>query len=128
MPPRSQWTLERLERACRKEFAKRASLKVGALGANVAEVEWEDNGRIEVKVDDLFAGRASGTLHEMVHTILERELLPFAEYVKDRKGDPVRDLAELAIDVWVAALVQRIMMSKRRTAWWRAKIRRKTVK
>lgn len=118
MPPR-QWTLVRLERACRKALIERGRVKFGPL-TNSAEVEWEDGGPIRAKVDRLTISEIAGVVHELIHPLLEKEMAPFAEYRRNPKtGEWEEDLGELAMNAWEEALLKFISSHRRRKAWWR---------
>lgn len=122
------WTLVRLERACRSAFMERGRLKMKPL-ANAAEVEWTDNGLIKTQIDPLVVSHIAGLVHELSHTILEREMAPFAEYWRNpATGRTEEDLGELAMNAWEDALLKFISTNKRRKEWWRKAINGKTKK
>lgn len=123
-----QWTLVRLERACRKAFMERGRLKMKALH-NAAEVEWTDNGLIHAKVDPLVISHIAGVVHEVSHIVLEKELSCFAEYWKNpATGRIEEDLGEIAMNAWEEALLKHISSHKGRKAWWRRAIQSKLPK
>ena len=125
MPAKRLWTLVRLERACRKAFIERGSLKFKAL-ADSARVEWEENGPIKAEVDPLTVSHIAGVLHEITHPVLQKEMAPFADYRRDpNTGKWEEDLGELAMNAWEEALLKFISSHKRRKAWWRAAIQGK---
>ena len=120
MPP--LWTLERLERACRKALVERGRVRLKALESVSAQVEWTDGGLIKADVDPLTVSHIAGVVHELMHPILEKEMEVFVEYTKDGRGEWRDDLGELAFNAWERALVNLITTSKRRKRWWRSAI------
>lgn len=125
MPPR-QWTLVRLERACRKALVERGRLRFKPL-TNSAQVEWEDDGPINADVDPLTISHIAGVVHELIHPLLEKEMACFAEYRRTKNGVE-EDLGELAMNAWEEALLKFISSHRRRKAWWRAAIQSKLTK
>ena len=124
----AQWTLVRLERACRKAFIERGRLKMKPLN-NAAQVEWTDNGPIKAEIDPLVISHISGVVHEVAHTILEKEMACFAEYWRNpATGKLEEDLGELAMNAWEDALLKFISSHRRRKAWWRQAINGKLPK
>ena len=128
MPPTPQWTLVRLERACRKAFVERGRLKLKALPIS-AQVEWTDGGLIKADIDPLTVSHIGGILHEFVHPILEQEMACFAEYRRNTEtGKWEEDLGELAMNAWEEALLKFISSHRRRKEWWRKAIQAKLQK
>jgi hypothetical protein len=128
MPHAPQWTLVKLERACRKAFTERGRLKMKPLH-NAAEVEWTDNGLIHAKIDPLVISHIAGVVHEVSHIVLEKELACFAEYWKNPStGRIEEDLGEIAMNAWEEALLKHISSHRGRRAWWRNAIRSKLTK
>lgn len=128
MPPAKQWTLVRLERACRKAFIERGRLKFKPLPVS-AQVEWTDNGPIKAEVDTLTVSQIGGILHEFVHPILEQEIACFADYRRNAEtGKWEEDLGELAMNAWEEALLKFISTHRRRKEWWRKAIQAKLPK
>lgn len=122
MPPR-QWTLVRLERACRKALVERGRVKFMPLAVS-ARVEWEDGGPIKADVDRLTVSEIAGVVHELIHPLLEKEMACFAEYWRNpTTGQVEEDLGELAMNAWEEALLKFISSHRRRKAWWRAAIK-----
>lgn len=121
---RKPWTLASLERACRKVFVERTRLKFKAMPVAAAEASWVGDGPVQTALDPFSVSHLAGVLHELLHIVLEQELEPFAEYGPRMKREP----AEIAIDAWEAALVNEVLASPRRKAWWRAAIRGKLPK
>jgi hypothetical protein len=110
---RSPWTLDSLERACRKALMDRTSVRLKAMPmSRSADVSWvEPDGRARVRVDHHEVGLRTGTLHELLHVVLNGALDGFDE-----------DMAEEAVCAIEARMNTRISMSKRRVAWWRKAI------
>ena len=106
------WTLERLERACRKALVERARLREVPLTHTFqADVTWVGNEKMRVRVDKHTCALIDGAVHEMLHDVLETDLAPFAT-----------DAEEVLISGMEAALSLRIKNSRRRLAWWRSAI------
>ena len=105
------WTFETLERALRLALMGRARLRQAVLPQNAAEVEWSEGTKARITLDNFSVGHLRGTLHELMHVILDDDLRPF--------GDA---LAEDAIEAWEESLADRIMGSPRRKLWWRRSI------
>ena len=127
MSDQRPWTLVSLERACRKAFTERGRLKFKPLSIS-AQVEWTDNGPIKAEIDPLTVSYIAGLLHELSHTVLEKELAQFAEYRRNAHGEWEEDLGELAMNAWEEALLKFISSHKRRKEWWRKAISRKLAK
>lgn len=124
-----QWTLVRLERACRKALMERGHLKFRALTNASASVEWTDDGPIRASVDPLTVSHIGGVVHELVHPILAKEMACFADYWKNPlTGLVEEDLGELAMNAWEEALLRYISTHKRRKEWWRKAINGKVRK
>lgn len=117
MPPADPWTPDTLEAALRRTLTERARIKVRKLGSNSAEVEWTDNGLAHITLDKLSVGQLRGTIHELMHVVLEPALIGF--------GD---EMQEEAIEAWEEMMSDRIMASPRRKSWWRAAIQGKLPK
>ena len=113
MPARPPWTLDALERACRKVLMERSSLKLRPLPpSRSAQCEWlEPGGHAKMVVDPQQIGLLTGTIHELLHVALHETLVAFDDNV-----------AEEIISALEAVLVDRISLSKRRVAWWRKAI------
>jgi len=105
------WTLESLERELRAALTDRARLRQAPLPSNAAEVEWTEGLKARITLDSFSVGHLRGTLHELMHVVLDSHLSPFAD-----------ELAESAIESWEEALSDRIMGSPRRKSWWRKAI------
>lgn len=125
---RKPWTLESIEQACRKEFVSRGKLDLSPVRAGEATAEWEGGGPIHVIVDRLTVSEVNGAVHEVMHRVLERELSPFVDYTRDRKGQAVADAQEVMLVALEEAIAKRIRSSERRKAWWRKAIRQRTRK
>jgi hypothetical protein len=112
MTPRP-WTLDALERACRKVLVERSSLRLKALPlSRSADCEWvEPGGHARMRVDPHQTGLLTGVVHELLHVALSETLAAFDE-----------DLSEEIICALEVRLTTRISLSKRRVAWWRKAI------
>lgn len=110
---RPPWTLDSLERACRKVLMERSSLRLKALPiSRSADCEWvEPDGHAKMRVDPHEVGLRTGTVHELLHVALNETLAAFDEH-----------LAEEVVCAFEARLNARISNSKRRVAWWRRAI------
>ena len=109
---RPAWSLERLERACRKELLSRARLKLTELPmGKVADVTWTGEGVRKIRMDHHNDGLRPATLHELLHSVLDDSLVGFDELCSE---EIVRGLERL--------LDQRICKSMRRLEWWRKNI------
>lgn len=125
MPAKKPWTLASIERACRKVFVERTRLKLrGVPGCASAMASWVGDGTVTLTIDNFQVSQISGVIHELLHVVLEEEMEPFEEYGAKMKREP----AELSIDAWETALVNEILASPRRKAWWRRAIRGKLPK
>ena len=104
------WTLDSLERGCRKAVAQRSSIKIAALPVGYdADVEGAGSGgRLRMRHDLHKGGLIETAVHEAVHDVLSDVLTCFDEA-----------LEEAVVTALEADLVRRIMNSKRRLAWWR---------
>lgn len=113
------WTLDSLERALRTALVSRTSLRQKELPVSrSAEVEWtEPRGRVRVGVDHHEVTIRAGTLHELLHVVLDKELEPFDEA-----------LSEAVVLAFEEAIDRRISLSTRRKAWWRKAINGKLPK
>lgn len=107
------WTLDAIERACRKVLTERSSLKLKALPlSRSADCEWvEPGGHAKMRVDPHEVGLRTGTIHELIHVALNESLAGFDD-----------DMAEEIICAFEVRLNTRISLSKRRVAWWRKAI------
>ena len=119
MTARAPWTLDALERACRKVLLERSSLKLKALPlSRSADCEWvEPDGHARMRVDPHEVGLRTGVVHELLHVALNETLIAFDE-----------DMAEEIICAFEARLNKRISTSKRRVAWWRTAVSSKLKK
>ena len=108
------WTFDSLERALRKALRRRATIRLRELPAASATVEWTDGGPIRAEVDPLSVGHLAGTLHELMHPVLQDELESFS--------DAPRELAEIALEAWESTLAERILANSRKKLWWRRAI------
>lgn len=117
--PQRPWTLDALERACRRVLIERSSLKLKALPlSRSADCEWvEPGGHARMRVDPHEVGLRTGVVHELLHVALNETLERFDE-----------DMAEEIICAFELRLNKRIALSKRRVAWWRAAINGKLPK
>jgi hypothetical protein len=118
-----KWTLDSLERACRKLLVTRTSIAIKELrGIDSAGAEWEPGGKVRTTVDGFSVSMIHGVVHELLHVVLEEELRPFEEYGRDSRGQVIREPAELAIGAWEEAIAKLILNSRRRRTWWRTAI------
>lgn len=85
---------------------------------------WVGDGNVSIVIDNFSVSQISGIIHELLHVVLETELAPFEEYGPRMKREP----AELSIDAWELALVNEILASPKRRAWWRRAIKSKLPK
>ena len=109
------WTHAKLETALRQALLARTSVRLAELPHDrSADVEWTPQGRTRVRVDHFDVGIRPGVLHELLHTVLDRELSNF-----DKK------LSEKIIETFEDEMNARILQSKRRLAWWRREIERR---
>jgi hypothetical protein len=122
---RRGWTLENIEMACRKEFVSRSVVRVKPLKGIVASAEWESGGPTRVIIDRLLVSELAGTLHEVLHRLLEKELSPFVDYTLAPDGTKRRDAQEVMIDALEEEILLRIRSSERRKAWWRNAIHKR---
>lgn len=122
---RRGWTIENIERACRKDFIERTVVRTGELKHIVASAEWESGGPTKVVVDRLLVSELAATLHEVMHRVLEKELSPFVDYTTGPDGAKRRDAQEVVIDALEEEILLRIRSSERRKAWWRTAIRKR---
>jgi hypothetical protein len=104
------WTLESLERACRKAVQQRASIRLAALPVGYdADVEGAgSSGKLRMRHDPHKGGLIETAVHEAIHDVLAD--------VAEQFDDSLEEIIVTAVE---AALVSRIMNSKRRLAWWR---------
>lgn len=110
-----RWTAELLERACRDALLERARIRFRKLNNSLAEAEWTSGHRAaQVQVDDHKIGRRAGTIHELLHLVLDDVLTDFDE-----------GLQEVIILAFEDHLDEIIAKSKRRDAWWRKHIQAK---
>ena len=108
---RAPWSLESLERACRKALPS-ATLRLANLPNEFcADVVLGD--RPKIRVDSHQIGVRTAVIHELLHVVLDEDLIRF---------EPVE---EVLIEALEAAVNKRISGSRRRVAWWRNAIDRK---
>lgn len=108
--PAKPWTLESLERACRKAVTQRASIKLASLPVGYdADVEGAGSGgKLRMRHDPHKGGIIETAVHEAVHDVLA-DLMRFFD----------EGLEEAIVTAVEVDLIRRIMNSKRRLAWWR---------
>ena len=112
------WSLERLERACRKVLASRSNLSLKSLPAHIAaDVTWAGEGKAKIRVDGHKVGVRTAVIHELLHVVLDDELRNFDTQTE-----------EAIIEALEEKLDRRIAASRRRMSWWRKTIQSKIAK
>lgn len=114
----AEWTLDSLERACRKVLMTRSDLKLASLPPGLqADVTYGSQTRAKIRVDNDKVGMVVGVVHELLHVVLDEDLKNFEHEVEE----PIIVALE-------AVLAERITSSRRRYAWWRKAIAQKLPK
>jgi hypothetical protein len=120
MTARSPWTLESLERACRKVLLERSSLRLKALPmSRSADCEWvEPDGHAKMRVDPHEVGLRTGAVHELLHVVLNDTLSVFDESLAEQvvcafeglahrtPGGRMRTKPTISVDEWLAELAR----------------------
>ena len=108
-----KWTIERLEKECRKVLKSRTSLKLTKLpDSTSAQVQWSTSGgKAAVIVDGHKVALLNGVLHEILHVVLDQNLTAFDE-----------QLLEGIIETFEDLLAEYVKRSRSRSSWWRDKI------
>lgn len=109
------WSVDRLEKACRKAFLERARVKAGELPPNTAATAgWDsgsDSGLVLVKLDALKVGLQAGVVHELIHVVLGWPIQGFD-----------KETSETIVEALEEKLDRYINQSPRRIRWWRRQI------
>jgi hypothetical protein len=107
-----KWSLERLEKACRKVLKSRTKLSLAKLpDPTMATATWEGDGPATVKVDAHSVAILNGVLHELLHVVLDEVLTVFDQ-----------ELEEEVIEAFEEALCVYVRKSRSRGLWWRKAI------
>lgn len=105
----AKWSMDRLERECRKALVERTKLTTANLRDHAADVEPMRGGRISVRVDNHLSAMLDGVVHELLHQVLEPDL----DGVFDAECE---ETIVLALE---DAMVRRVNRSVGRSRWWR---------
>ena len=116
--PPARWTRRRLERALRDlAVSDRVTVTLTQHDDCSAESHWRTDGRdIFMSIDGEKAGRVRCFIHELLHYILQHDLM--ARFTYELEEEMVESLETLIYQRGIA-------LNKRRMDWWRRALRAK---
>jgi hypothetical protein len=110
---RVKWSLERLEKACRKVLKSRTKLSLAKLpDPTMATATWESDRPVIIKVDNQSVALLNGVIHELLHVVLDDDLTLYDQ-----------PLEEAIIEAFEEAVCDYVKRSRSRLSWWRKEIK-----